>query len=39
MARSRTRRAATRRRPKAQPRGVLVARTEGYGFVQTAEGE
>lgn len=39
MARSRTRRSHTRRRPKAQPRGVLVARTEGYGFVQTAEGE
>lgn len=39
MARSRTRRGSTRRRPKAQPRGVLVARTEGYGFVQTAEGE
>ena len=39
MSRSRSRRGPTRRRPKAQPRGVLVARTEGYGFVQTAEGE
>ncbi|MEC4176682.1 ribonuclease R [Adlercreutzia sp. R7] len=28
-----------RRKPKANPRGVLVARPGGFGFVQTAEGE
>ena len=29
----------TRRKPKAQPRGVLVGRPGGFGFVRTAEGE
>ncbi len=32
-------RAATRRKPKANPQGVLMSRAEGYGFVATAEGE
>ena len=40
MGRSRARRKRPfRRRPKANPRGVLVARPGGFGFVQTAEGE
>lgn len=40
MGRSRARkRRPFRRRPKANPRGVLVARPGGFGFVQTAEGE
>lgn len=30
---------AARRRPKANPQGVLMSRAEGYGFVATAEGE
>ena len=29
----------TRRRPKANPRGVLTVSAGGFGFVQTAEGE
>lgn len=36
MARTRHR---TRRRPRANPRGVLCAHAGGFGFVQTAEGE
>ncbi len=32
-------RRATRRKPQANPTGVLMSRAEGYGFVQTAEGE
>ena len=32
-------RKAVRRKPKANPTGVLVSRAEGYGFVATAEGE
>lgn len=36
MARSRPK---TRCKPKANPRGVLDARTGGYGFVKTPEGE
>lgn len=31
-------RAHTRRKPRSHPRGVLVVRTEGFGFVQTSEG-
>ncbi len=29
----------TRRKPQANPTGVLLSRAEGYGFVRTAEGE
>ncbi len=29
----------TRRRPKANPRGVVSVSAGGFGFVQTAEGE
>ena len=29
----------TRRRPKANPRGVVTVSADGFGFVQTAEGE
>ena len=36
MAKKRTDR---RRKPKANPQGVLMSRAEGYGFVATAEGE
>ena len=36
MARSRSH---TRRTPRSNPRGVVVARPGGYGFVQTSEGE
>lgn len=32
-------RSHTRRAPRANPRGVLMTRGEGYGFVRTAEGE
>ncbi|WP_172136995.1 ribonuclease R family protein [Adlercreutzia sp. ZJ473] len=32
-------RSHTRRTPRSHPRGVLVARAGGFGFVQTAEGE
>lgn len=32
-------RAGTRRRPKANPRGVVSVSAGGFGFVQTAEGE
>lgn len=32
-------RRGVRRKPKANPQGVLVARPGGFGFVQTAEGE
>lgn len=39
MPRSRTRKTATRRTPRAHPRGVLRLAGAGYGFVQTAEGE
>lgn len=40
MGRSRGRKKTPfRRRPKANPRGVLVAHPGGFGFVQTAEGE
>lgn len=28
----------TRRKPQANPTGVLLSRAEGYGFVRTAEG-
>ena len=31
-------RAHTRRKPRSHPRGVLVVRAEGFGFVQTSEG-
>lgn len=29
----------TRRRPKANPRGVLTVSAGGFGFVKTAEGD
>ena len=39
MARSRSRHSKTRRTSRANPHGVISIASEGYGFVQTAEGE
>lgn len=39
MPRSRSRKANARRTPRVHPRGVLELCRQGYGFVQTSEGE
>lgn len=37
--RTRKKKGHIRRRPRANPRGIMVARAGGFGFVRTAEGE